>query len=139
MTKEQAETTITLSALVTSGIYFYRRLVEGESNTAQSKHAAETTARALGSGPVLPLGQWIPAAGVTFLGLALLGAASPSVGGAAALLVGTGAVLGNGVALMADLNASQPQQGKSSSSASSSPPKPVPAVNLNHPPIATTT
>jgi hypothetical protein len=108
MTGEQAETTITLSALVTSGVYFYRRLSEGETSTPDSQHIGETAARSLGSGPVLPLGQWLPAAGFTFLVLALLGAASPDIGGAAALLVGTGAFLGNGVAALGDLKTNEP-------------------------------
>lgn len=135
MTSQQGQNAITISALVTGGLYAYRYLAEGESgHAAVSKHIAETTARAFGSGPVLPLGQWVPAFGVTFLGLALLGAASPSVGGAAAVLVGTGAVLGNGVAVMRDLNANKP-----ASASATTPPTPptVTTVSLNHPPAST--
>lgn len=135
MTKEQGQTAITLSALVTAGVYFYRQLTEGESSqTSESKHVAETTARALGSGPVLPLGQWLPAFGFTFFGLSLIGAASPSLGGAAAILVGTGAVLGNGVAVMKDLQANKPAAGPAGTP--SAPPL-VTTLALNHPPAST--
>lgn len=109
MERAQAETAVTLAAALSAGVYFYRMGVEQSeghpitSEDLHSVHAVETFKRYFGSGPILPLGQWLPAAGVTFLGLAVITAASPDVGGAAALLVGTGTVLGNGLAIQKDL------------------------------------
>lgn len=132
MTQTQGENAITLSALVTAGVYFYRRAVEGESGAPSSKHVVETYTRAFGSGPVLPLGQWLPAAGAVFIGLALLGAASPKVGGTAAVLVATGAALGNGVALQRDLKGTAPAKAGASTTESSS----ERTIALSHPPVS---
>lgn len=132
MTGQQAENAITAAAGITAGVYFLRRAVEGESSSPPSRHAVETYTRAFGSGPVLPLGQWLPAAGVTFIGLALIGAASPAVGGAAAALVATGTILGNGIALQKDLKVSTPEAAESATPATS----PQTTLAANHPPVS---
>lgn len=84
---------IKLSALVIGGIYLYRRFTEG---TAEELKA---------STKIAPLGQFIVAWSVVFLGLSLIVPASPTLAGNMALLVMLASVLSNGVQVSADLQA----------------------------------
>lgn len=100
MTKEQAQTAITASALVVGGIYAYRKLIEPAVGAAPSKGAVKD---AVGLGPVPPIGRFVTGWGVTFLVLSLVASVSPGLGGSMALLVATGDILGNGAALAGDI------------------------------------
>lgn len=103
MNQQQAENAVVISALVTAGTYGYRYFTEGESEPLLNKNAVQSYKNFYGWGPVLPLGTWIPAFGVTFLALSIMAAASPQVGGTASVLVGTGAFFGNARAVIKDL------------------------------------
>lgn len=100
MTKEQAETAITASALVVGGIYSYRKLIEPATGTRPSKGAVKDV---VGLGQVPPIGRFVTGWGVTFLVLSVLARVSPGLGGSLAVLVATGDLLTNGTALAADV------------------------------------
>jgi hypothetical protein len=146
MTKESAESAITLSALVTGGMYAIRYLVEGSEGTEEAAHPTvqERTivadyASMFGAGPLLPLGTWIRAAGSAFVIVALIGAASPTIGGAFALLIGGTAVLGNLRAVQKDLSgggttgALQQELASANPNAVSSQPLPPRQVKVTNP------
>jgi hypothetical protein len=132
MTSQQAEAAVTISALISGSAYAIRNLVEGEGATAKkSTSLSETATRAVGSGKVLPLGQWLPAMGFSYIAIAIIAAGSPDVGGSLAILIGATSFLGNGVAALNDIGlAKQPAKTVASTTAA---PKMEPAVN-NHPP-----
>lgn len=102
MNASQAETAVTGSALVVGGIYIYRRLSEGDAVVTPSKGLR--LRQAIGAGPPLPTGTFVVAWGFTFLVIALMAQASPKLGGWFAMLVGAGAVLGNGLDITKDVN-----------------------------------
>jgi hypothetical protein len=106
VTSEQAQTAVTLSALVTVGTFAYRKTVEPglerEQLNANPSLGADY-AKVFGAGPPLEWGQFLKAVGVLYIALAIMTAASPDIGGAFAILVGTGVVLTNGVAISKDL------------------------------------
>lgn len=103
MTKDQAETAIAGSALIVGGIYAYRKLVEGADVAATPKPKGGKATDLIGYGTPPPVGQFITGWGFVFLLLALVAQASPNLGGSFAILVATGDVLGNGLALTDDL------------------------------------
>lgn len=106
MNSQQAETAVTTSALILTGLYAYRKTSEGVTGSAPPprKHSAKTTAEGVvGVGELLPLGTWLTGMGVTFIGLAIVASVSPSLGGTMAILVATGGFLGNGTAVLKDL------------------------------------
>lgn len=118
MNVEQSENAITLSALVTTGVYAYRKAVEPGIAPARllreagkgGKHSqtiASDYQSIFGAAPPIEWGQFLKAAGSMFIIISIIGAASPQVGGSLAALIGTTAVLGNGVAVMRDLKASE--------------------------------
>lgn len=100
MTKEQAETAITASALIVGGIYGYRKLIEPAIGTQPSQGTVKDIA---GLGQIPPIGRFVTGWGVTFLILSLLAQVSPGLGGSLAILVTTGDVLTNGQALAKDI------------------------------------
>lgn len=119
MNSEQAENAVTLSALVTTGMFAYRRAVEpGIAPVRALREAGHGGKRAqniaadyksvFGAAPPIEWGQFLKAAGVLFIGLSIVTAASPEIGGSAAVLIGTTAVLGNGIAVMRDLKTEPP-------------------------------
>jgi hypothetical protein len=114
MNQQQAENAVVISALVTAGMYGYRYFSEGESNAAElaKQGYIQKYKDFYGFGPVLPLGTWIPAFGVTYLALSIMAAASPQVGGTASVLVGTGAFFGNAKAVIKDLGVTTPKAAK---------------------------
>jgi|HubBroStandDraft_4_1064222.scaffolds.fasta_scaffold09567_8 hypothetical protein len=137
MSQSQAENAVVISALVTGGLYGYRYFTEGPSTSTGKESLAEkgyiTKYKAFyGFGPVLPLHSWIPAAGITYLGLSILAAASPQVGGSASVLVGAGAFLGNAKAVFADV-------GKTTKPAAATTTATPTAAPGNHPPVSTLT
>jgi hypothetical protein len=106
MNEQQAETAITLSLLVTGGLYTYRKLTEPEVGEGTSPAIAEQYKSVFGAAPLIGWAEWIKAAGVLYIGLAIIGAASPTIGGTAAILVGATAAFGNWEAVQTDLKLS---------------------------------
>jgi hypothetical protein len=116
MNQEQAENAVTLSALVTGGIFAYRKAVEpgiksagvrraeGKGGVA-SQNLIKDYKSLFGAAPPIEWGQWLKAAGVLYISLSIIAAASPEIGGYMAILVGTSAVIGNGIAVTNDLKA----------------------------------
>ena len=105
MTQAQGETAVTTAALVTSGLYFYRKTTE-KITKAPSVTAGGIYANAkgvLGVGELLPLGTWLTGAGLTFIALSIATSVNPTFGGSFAILEAVGATLGNGQAVLKDL------------------------------------
>lgn len=107
MNSEQAETAITISALVTTGIFTIRKLTESgidRSNVSVPEpKLIEDYQKVFGASPPLEWGQFVKAAGSMYIALAIIGAISPDIGGSAAVLIATAAVITNGGALAKDL------------------------------------
>lgn len=103
MTKDQAQTAVAGSALIVGGIYAYRKLVEGAEVATTPKPKGGKATDLIGYGTPPPVGQFITGWGFVFLLLALVAQASPNLGGSFAILVATGDILGNGIALTDDL------------------------------------
>jgi hypothetical protein len=136
MEQSQAENAVVISALITGGVYAYRYFTEGPSTSTGKESLEEKGYIAkykafYGFGPVLPLHVWIPAAGITYLGLSILAAGSPQVGGSASVLVGAGAFLGNAKAIFADVGKTTKPTEPTTNSAG------VVTAPGNHPPVAT--
>ena len=108
MTREGADTAVVTSALIVSGMYLYRRLVEpigerGKRKPTSAKSLAEGT---IGRGELLPTGTWVVGFGVTYIVISILSSMSPSAGGYSAILVATTSFLANGETLVTDLQTS---------------------------------
>lgn len=111
MDKDQAETAITISALTTFGVFAIRKTIEPgivRSETAQPPSVLSDYVKLFGASPPLEWGQFLKAAGSLYIVLSILGAASPEIGGGAAILIGTVSVITNGVAVMNDLRTGTP-------------------------------
>lgn len=121
MTKDQAETAVAGSALIVGGIYAYRKLVEGADVAATPKPKGGKATDLIGYGTPPPVGQFITGWGFVFLLLALVAQASPNLGGSFAILVATGDVLGNGIALTGDLQSRLKDAGTGTGKAGSPP------------------
>lgn len=131
MDASEARAAVTGSAIITGGIYLYRKLVEpavapGSPATAtglpatptqlSSWHApirtgepqpvgvATIPAQLLGKGPVAPVSRFVVGWGFTYIVLSLAVDAKPQFAGMMAYLVALGAALGNGVKVSADIN-----------------------------------
>jgi hypothetical protein len=99
--------------LVVAGIYFYRKLIEAPSTStalgsakpkpAQPENVVAAAGQIVGVGPLASTGRFIVGFGFTFLVLSLLEGASPKLSGNLALLIALGAVLGNGLKVIGDL------------------------------------
>lgn len=104
MTAAQSRDAVNGAALVISGLYFYRKLIEPTIATAAStssnkKQPTTIPAAALqivGVGPLASTGRFIVGFGVTFLVLSLAEGISSDLAGYFALLIALGAILGNG-------------------------------------------
>lgn len=135
MNKQQAESAITLSLLVTGGLYAYRKITEpglsaNEANkTVKGKKLAADYKAVFGAGPPIEWGQWLKAAGSLYIGLAILGAASPTVGGVSSILVGITAATGNLIAVQEDLKRSGAETSQASKFAKGQ------TTTLNPPPV----
>lgn len=143
-TSEQGEKAVTISALVTGGMYAYRYYTEKPSGaeSTETKGAVEAYKAAYGWGPVLPLHKWVPAMGITYLVLSILASASPQIGGDGAILVGTGAFFGNALALKKDLNGEKSSKVAKPGNAAAEKEQPELKESLagqkeeNHPPVS---
>lgn len=106
MTSAEAETAVTTAALIAGGIYVYRKTTEAVTKAPTSKqpHTPRSTAEGvIGVGELLPTGTWLTGMGVTFIGLSIITSINPNLGGSLAILVATGTFLGNGMAVIADV------------------------------------
>jgi hypothetical protein len=84
MNESQAQTAVSVSAVLVAGMYAYRKLTESKSSSST--------------------GHFVIGYAFTFLTLAVIAQAAPAVGGTLAVLVATGDLLTNGTALFKDLN-----------------------------------
>lgn len=107
MNQKSAETAVVSSALIVGGIYAYRKLVEGSIPPNTNRVSVDKKgklATIAGYGDLPPIGQFITGWGFAFTVMALLSQFAPSFGGSLAILVATGDVLGNGLAVSQDVN-----------------------------------
>lgn len=96
MSNDQAERWVVISALVVAGVWAYRRLTEQPATAFSVKSA-------VGQGAPLAAGAFITSWGVVFLGVSVMAAASPPLGGAFAILIMTTDLLANTPALVGDV------------------------------------
>jgi hypothetical protein len=113
MDQATAERWVTISALLVIAVYGYRRITE----TAQPG----TLRNVLGQSPPVPLGQFVTAWGVTFLGIAIMAEASPPLGGSFAILIAVADFLNNAQPLFSDLGKQQKQPTAAAGSSSTTP------------------
>lgn len=85
MNESQAQTAVSISALIVAGTYGYRRLVEPQKGTAP------------------PTAHFVIGFGFTYIVLAVIAEAAPPVGGMFAILIAVGDFLANGASLLSDL------------------------------------
>lgn len=126
MNTEQSENAITVSALVVTGIFAYRRAVEPVPNFnrlvmegkggVRSQNLAKDYKSLFGAAPPVEWGQFLKAAGSLYIALSVIGQINPDIGGAAAILIGTSAVIGNGIAVMNDLHGKESETERLASS-----------------------
>jgi len=88
MSKQGAQSAVSISAFVVAAIFAYRKLTESSSST-----------------PVPSVGHFVLGFGFAYTTLAIVAQAAPELGGMFAVLVGAGDLLANGKPLIADLNA----------------------------------
>jgi hypothetical protein len=106
MSKQQAQSAVTLSAFVVAAVFAYRKLTEP----------------ATGGKRVPATSHFVVGFGFTFIMLSLVAQAAPQLGGMGAVLVATGDLLSNGQALVKDLqDALDAQAASASGTAASSP------------------
>jgi hypothetical protein len=138
MTQAQGETAVTTSALVVGGMYVYRKLTEHITRSPSPKATPSvkgTATGVLGVGELLPAGTWLTGAGVTFIGLSIITSANAGLGGSLAILVATGAVLGNGQAVIKDVSQGiEKPQAKAAQQSAQGAAAAAPATAGNHPP-----
>lgn len=85
MNEDQAQTAVSVSAVVVAGTYAYRKLVETPPVSSSTSH-------------------FVIGFGFTFVTLAIAAQAAPALGGMLAILIAVGDFLVNGTALFKDLN-----------------------------------
>lgn len=139
MTQAQGETAVTTSALICGGLYAYRKVTEHLTRTPALKPAKITAGSVakgtLGVGELLPAGTWLTGAGVTFIGLSIVTSVNAGLGGTLAILVATGAILGNGSAVIKDVSAGIEKPQAKQAALTNQPAAPAPAAAAgNHPP-----
>lgn len=101
MSPSTAERAITISALIVGATYIYRRLTEGQGANQPGTAGVKQLA---GQGSPPGTARFITAYGFTFLVISMMAAASPGLGGAFAMLVTAGDLLGNATQVAADVN-----------------------------------
>lgn len=148
MTSAQGETAVTTSALVVTGLYAYRKATETITKAPKAQTGPFKTGfgsyveAPLGVHELAPLGAWATGMGLTFITLSILTSINATFGGSFAILIATGAILGNGKAVLADLKphlATATFAGSGSTKqpleAVGSTKQPLEAVSSNHPPV----
>jgi hypothetical protein len=96
MSRSTAERWVVISAIVTLGIYAYRRLA---GDPAQPGKLANIVSQK----PPVPLGQFATAWGFTYLIIAVMAEAAPGLGGGFAILVMTSDLLANAGSLLSEV------------------------------------
>lgn len=146
MIQAQGETAVTTSALVLAGVYGYRKTTETITK-APSAHNAGAPLKSglkplvespLGVGELAPLGQWATGMGLTMIALSIMTSVNPTFGGSFAILIATGAILGNGKAILKDLGHGLGSGGETAAASVEKPESLQPemqAVSSNHPPV----
>lgn len=87
MSKDSAQSAVSISAFVVAAIFAYRKLTETSTST-----------------PAPSVGHFVLGFGFTYVILSILADGAPELGGMLAVLVATGDLLTNGKPLVADLN-----------------------------------
>jgi hypothetical protein len=100
MSRDAAERWVVIAAMVTLGIYAYRRLAEPTASPSSLRNVA-------GKGGPAPLGQFMIAWGFVFLVVSAMATVAPGVGGPFAALLATADFLNNGQAVFADITRAQ--------------------------------
>lgn len=110
MNAAQARDAVNGAAIVVAGLYFYRKLIEPTiSNTTDTTSKEQPTTipaaalQVVGVGPLASTGRFIVGFGVTWIVLSLAEGISSDLAGWFAILIGTGAVLGNGTQAASDI------------------------------------
>ena len=96
MSPASAERWVVISAALVAGIYAYRRIAEPTAPATGVRSFA-------GEGSPPPLESWATAWGVTFLGVSIMAAVAPGLGGAFAILIAAVDFLGNAQNLFHDI------------------------------------
>jgi hypothetical protein len=105
MSRATAERWVVISAVVTLGIYAYRRL-------AGAPAAPGGLANIINQKPPVKLGQFTTAWGFTYLIIAVMAEAAPGLGGGFAILVMTGDLLANIGNVLGQVQQQEKQQEK---------------------------
>lgn len=100
MSRDGAQRAVTISALIVAAVYAYRRFTSSGTTPVQKGSLKNV----IGLGDPVPLAQWATAWGFTFLVIAVIAEADPSLGGSFAILVATGDVLANTPAITSAVN-----------------------------------
>jgi hypothetical protein len=98
VTKAGAEKAVIISALVTAGVYTYRRLSEDTTSVSKGVSALFNV------GAPAAFGEFVTAWGFSFFVIALIASAAPTLGGSFAILVLVGDLLANGQAVSSDVS-----------------------------------
>jgi predicted membrane-bound mannosyltransferase len=107
VSRATAERWVVISAVVTLGIYAYRRFAGGPQTFAITGNLANLVSQK----PPPPLGQFATAWGFVYLIIAVMAEAAPGLGGGFAILVMTGDLLANTGNVIAEVQQQQqPQQ-----------------------------
>lgn len=103
MDRNNAESTVTTSALIVGVVYAYRYFTEGPSSAAPSLAHPTAAKQLAGAGGLPPLSHFIIGYGFAFMIISVIAQAEPDVGGPLAALVALGTVLAQGQALFGDV------------------------------------
>ena len=98
MTKQGAEKSVIISALVVAGVYAYRNITEGTDASTSGVNSI------LGIGPPVKFGKFVTAWAFTFFVISLITEAAPQLGGSFAILVTVGDLLTNTQSISKDVN-----------------------------------
>lgn len=108
MTADQAEQAVVVSAVVTSGIYFYRKLT-ADALPAAGGSAAGSAGRTVGAllphrgEQVAPVGRFLIGFAFAYMIISVVTMFAPGFGAMLAILLATGSVLANGLALFSSV------------------------------------
>jgi hypothetical protein len=102
MDRSAADHAVLASAIVTGGVWGYRKLVEPTASTKETSGSALKRLAGLEPTPA-PTSQFLVGFAFTFLTLSLLLEASPETAGAFSILIATGSILTNGVTIFNDI------------------------------------
>lgn len=108
MTNDRAEQAVVVSAVVTSGIYFYRKLT-ADSLPAAKGSTAGSGGRAIGAllphrgEQLAPVGKFLIGFAFAYMMISVIAMFAPGFGAMLAILLAVGSVLANGLAIFSDI------------------------------------